>query len=50
VLCVWQKLDGYTSNNLEGRILGSRIDGEHNLGRTLAHEPTEQRGVVLERE
>ena len=31
MVCVWQKLNRYTSNDLQGRVLRSRIDGEHNL-------------------
>ena len=49
--CVWQELDRYTGNNLQGRVPRGWINGEHDLREDVSlWVKVAEMGAVLERE
>jgi len=51
MLCVWQDLNRYTSNDLHGRIPRGWVNGEHDLREDVSLcVKIEEVGAVLERE
>ena len=51
MLCVWQELNRYTSNDLQGRIPRDWINGEHDLREEVSlWVKVVEVGVVLEHE